>query len=568
MIRRKLILINMLIIITTISALIYVTIVNMQGLFYRENAAIYDADINNVYDKVEDVVVSAQQLLVQASIDTQLQTALNDTVNLPKTAAIHQIQDRLNYYNRSSEQLSIMPYVSGTFYMLAADGSVFSSSEMPYEENDYSYHWEFRPGGEECLRVWRYIFDSDDITRCIGIVRLNLSLPAISDRFDTFGVDYVPKGKLYLLDAANNCLLPYSSHGAFSMPASLVNSLSGSSLSLREDTITVVKTLPENNWKVVAVIQGSSLLSGTKNIITMILWCGAGLLLLDLLLTWFSTSHITSPILRLSGEMPKNGHADHYNPIPVPKDATAEVKQLYDSYNQLICEVNDSLQRVKEVTKRQAEDKFLMLQAQIDPHFLYNTLNIVNCLAQNGQDDEIQEVIIALVNLFRNTLNKGQPLCTVSQEIEHLSDYLTIMKYRYPNRYQFLAEVEEDTKGLWITKQILQPLAENALLYGFVASDQKGIIKAVSRIEGSYLVLSLSNNGAPADLGMIQKLLDKDPALSAKHYGIRNVNERLISYYGEECGLNYTLQGNQTVVTLKLPLAKLNIPKESFNEQN
>lgn len=563
MIRKKLVTTNMLIILITIIALVYVTISNLQGLFYRENAAIYDADINTVFDNVDDIIKSSQQLLVQASIDTQLQSLLKNNNSFPEVKVIKEIQGRLNYYVSSSEQLEILPLVKNKFYEIRDDA--FTEASVVNSNYDYGYHWEFKPDNKDCLRVWRYIYNDEDVSIVIGMARLDLNLPTVSEKFDTFGVDYEPNGRLYLLDESDNILLPYGKKEKFNLPNSLVNSLSGTSFSLKDETITVVKEFPENNWQLVAVIQGSSLLSGTKNIIIMIVACGIILILLDFILTLYFTSHITSPILVLSKEMPTSRKADHYDPLPVPKNATSEVKQLYNSYNELIKEVNASLIRVHEATKRQAEDKFLMLQAQINPHFLYNTLNTVNCLAQNGQDEEIQEVIIALVNLFRNTLNNGQPLCTVSQEIEHLSDYLTIMKYRYPNRCVLTTDIEEETKELWITKQILQPLAENALLYGFVEANKKGIIHVSTRIEVDYLVISMSNNGTPANINMIQKLLVGDETLSKSHYGIRNVNERLKSYYGEECGLNYWIDNGKTVVSCRLPLDKLKTSKEVSN---
>ena len=199
----------------------------------------------------------------------------------------------------------------------------------------------------------------------------------------------------------------------------------------------------------------------------------------------------------------------------------------------------------------------MLLQAQIDPHFLYNTLNTVSWMAANHQDEDIQKLVIDLVNLFRISLNNGKKTVTVEKEIELVRSYLGIMKYRYPGRYEDVYEIDENTRDLIIIKQVLQPLAENALTHGFLESDQKGIIRIESHLEKESVILSVSNNGNPADLDKIDKILHNDEQLKEKHYGIRNVNERLIMYYGEENGLHYQIKENETRVEIRIPLQKM-----------
>ena len=141
--------------------------------------------------------------------------------------------------------------------------------------------------------------------------------------------------------------------------------------------------------------------------------------------------------------------------------------------------------------------------------------------------------------------------------MEHVRNYLEIMSFRYPDRYEVEFDIEEDTEELIFTKQILQPLAENALMHGFVESEEKGKIMISSKIIDDKLVLEMANTGSEIDLDKVNRLLANDPELAEKHYGIRNVNDRLMMYYGPECHLEYELRNRMTVVTIRLPLDRL-----------
>ncbi|MBQ1827367.1 MAG: histidine kinase, partial [Erysipelotrichaceae bacterium] len=263
------------------------------------------------------------------------------------------------------------------------------------------------------------------------------------------------------------------------------------------------------------------------------------------------------PVLDLSDEVQKTANRKEYEHLQIPKNVTGEVASLYSSYNNLIDEVNASFREVQEVSKKQIDQQFMMLQAQINPHFLYNTLNTISWMAKNNQNEDIDKMVVSLVRMFRNSINNNNPLITLEGEIEHVSSYLNIMQYRYPDRYNVEYDIDDDTRDLYITKQILQPLAENALNHGFLEADMQGKIMISSHIEDDHLILKVCNTGSPIDMEKIQKLLNNDPELSQKHYGIRNVNDRLINYYGPQSGLKYSWKDGLTTVSMALPLDKL-----------
>ena len=146
-----------------------------------------------------------------------------------------------------------------------------------------------------------------------------------------------------------------------------------------------------------------------------------------------------------------------------------------------------------------------------------------------------------------------------------MRSYLEIMKYRYPDSYDVEYDIADNTRDLIVVKQILQPLAENALTHGFLENDVRGHISIRSYIEKDHLILSMSNNGTKADLKIIEKLLNGDEELAKKHYGIRNVNDRLKMYYGQDSGLSYKVKNGMTTVKIRLPLEKT---REGIDEQS
>nr|MCR5067210.1 histidine kinase [Erysipelotrichaceae bacterium] len=361
---------------------------------------------------------------------------------------------------------------------------------------------------------------------------------------------------LCLLDGNNEYLLPSNKTGKLDIEEAEGGTL-GTDVTTDRDVVMVRNSFRQNDWKLVAVLSGSALYKDSQNRIKMTLLAAAVLEIIGIICTFLITSHITRPIKHLTGEIHNVRTRKRFEHINTPEGTTGEIRELYDSYNQLIDQVNRSMTEVEEFSRKDAENEFKLLQAEINPHFLYNTLNTISWMAANNQDDDIQKVVIALVGLYRISLNNGKSTLPLRLEMEHVRNYLEIMSFRYPDHYETEFHIGEDTAELIVTKQILQPLAENALMHGFVQSQEKGRIIISSYIEDDDLVLEMANTGTVVELDKVNKLLNGDAELSQKHYGIRNVNDRLMMYYGPDCHLQYAVEDGMTVVRMKLPLEKV-----------
>jgi len=185
------------------------------------------------------------------------------------------------------------------------------------------------------------------------------------------------------------------------------------------------------------------------------------------------------------------------------------------------------------------------LQAQINPHFLYNTLDTIVWMAESNKTDQVINIVRALSSFFRIALSKGKDWISLRQEIEHVSSYLTIQKMRYRDILDYRIEVEEDLLDSTILKLTLQPLVENALYHGIKTKRNGGtIVVQAKRVGEDKVLLDVQDDGVgftPYKLAQLQESLAQDLdeiAMGEGGFGIRNVHKRIQLYYGKEYGLS------------------------------
>ena len=541
MLQRKLLIINIFVITLALAVVSFSAVRELRYLLFRENTLSYNNLILQDCNELQEIFDSSQDKLLTICANRELHALLEE-----ETYDFDQIEDICNDLRVTVgvDDVNVFPVFEDDVYYPNALGQGYSCAEEGLFDFDISnnYSWS-RPQDRDCIRVSRPIFSLDDLSKVIGIASVDCAMPKIVDMVYSFGSKEDQKGKTYHYSGT----LELKNESEF---------ISSEDPLPKDATYTLVHTFKNNGWKLVAIVEGSFLYIDSSNRITFIILSTLALEIAGIILTAYFIRKLTKPIVSLSDFMNDAAVSETYEHIDAPENVTNEVKHLYDSYNNLADEVNSSIRNIQEFSKKEVENQFMLLQAQINPHFLYNTLNTVSWMAANHQDEDIQKIVVDLVNLFRISLNNGKPMIPLEKEIEHVRSYLEIMKYRYPDSYEVRYDIAEDTQDLIVIKQILQPLAENALNHGFLENDIRGEIVISSRIEDDALILSMANTGSDADLEIIGKLLNGDEELSKKHYGIRNVNDRLKMYYGEDSGLSYRIEDGRTIVEIRLPLNK------------
>jgi len=213
----------------------------------------------------------------------------------------------------------------------------------------------------------------------------------------------------------------------------------------------------------------------------------------------------------------------------------------------------------EQALKRRAE--LTALQAQMTPHFLYNTLDSIRWKAERAGEEEISRMITALATLFRIALSRGREIISVEQELRHVESYLMIQKMRYSDRMNYTMDVDPAIMKLATVKLILQPLVENAIYHGIKESAHSGNVTVKGSRIGDVLQLQVIDNGQgipQAKLALLQADLAKGRSVSREGYGIFNVNERIRLHFGPEYGLELESEwGKGTVSTVRLPCSSL-----------
>jgi len=273
---------------------------------------------------------------------------------------------------------------------------------------------------------------------------------------------------------------------------------------------------------------------------------------------------ITRPINELSKVMDRVAKGDlsvraNFNKGP-------EMTALSDSLNTMIDKINELLQQVTDEQTCLRKAEFEVLQAQINPHFLYNTLDAIVWLAEAGEQKKVVTMVGDLSNFFRTSLNHGRDIVTIQDELQHINSYLKIQKVRYQDILEYDIQVPKDLNDYLIPKITLQPLVENALYHGIKNKRGRGKIIVTGRRDGEILVLSVSDNGigmTPEVLERLKEELRLETEGERTIYGMYNVNERIRLNFGDQYGLHIAStygEGSQIEVVLpcRLPESEKN----------
>ena len=309
----------------------------------------------------------------------------------------------------------------------------------------------------------------------------------------------------------------------------------------------------ENGWRIVATVPVQAYereiisLRNLTLLITMVLF------LLTILCAWQVSGSISQPIQNLTQAMTRFGGGD----LTVRYATTAkdEVGLCAEAFSKMAENIGQLIEKVyaEQLMKRDAELKTLRMQ--INPHFLYNTLDTINWMARTSGNTDICVMVKSLGDLMRATINGGD-FISIRDEMKSLGNYLTIQEYRYKDKFQTIFEIAPDTEELYIPKMILQPLVENAIYHGIEPLFEPGWIKITTVRKEHLLQIEVSDNGAGMSEETVQQLLNgQDNNLSGRgSIGVQNVIKRVKKLYGENYGLTITSDfGEGTTIHMDLP---------------
>lgn len=271
------------------------------------------------------------------------------------------------------------------------------------------------------------------------------------------------------------------------------------------------------------------------------------------LIASFISGTVVKPI-RVLGKAMDDAVENNMQVTFVPK-YNDEIANLGRRFSALMKRVSELMVEVKRVEEQKRAEELKALQAQINPHFLYNTLDMVYWLAKMDHDDKIADLVAALADFFRLSLNKGEDITTVSREIEHVKKYLEIQRLRMDGKFDYVIDMEQEVADRKIPKLILQPIVENSLVHGFENISCQGLIEIKVRKEKEDIVFNIVDNGCGIERELLTELnLGSYSGKGSSGYAIGNVRDRLCLYAGTDYGVRFNEETEYgTSVEIRFP---------------
>lgn len=379
----------------------------------------------------------------------------------------------------------------------------------------------------------------------LGFVVINLSYKFLEDFLST--INFGKDGYVFILSSEEELLFKSKNMEDFGKK-DYEKLLKKRMKPEKMDFVSSNVFIPNTQWKLVGISFSNAISNLKKQLIESSLILALIVFVLTLLVSIFVSKKISKPIIYLIGEIKKTDKK-LYKIKSLPQ-ASSEIQILTKEYNNLIDRIFVLTEDIEKKEEQKRTYQVKALQSQINPHFLYNTLDTILWLVEFGENEKAIKVTKNLGMLLRNSLNIDEDFVKLDKEIERAKNYLDIQKIRYDNKftYEFIKKIE--TSSLYVPKLILQPIIENAIYHGIREKKSKSYIKIIVEKNPEYLIIKIIDNG----LGPKEKKENIPTKLGG--IGMENVNNRIKLLCGEKYNLKMQREKDETIVTYKLKIIK------------
>ena len=322
----------------------------------------------------------------------------------------------------------------------------------------------------------------------------------------------------------------------------------------RSDSIKSILSLENTNWRIVGVSYTDELaVTREYTVIRVGLFSLGCFILVSAMIALLFSKIVSQPVKKLTQAMKDfEASADTYRYIPM-EGRVREIQILSDSFHHMVDMVQKLMERARqeEITLRNTELK--ALQAQINPHFLYNTLDSIQWMCEQGKNEDAAKMVNTLALLFRISISRGHELITIKDELRHAECYLIIQNYRYRNQFSYHFDVDEDLFDCLCSKITIQPLVENAIYHGIDRMVDEGVITISVQPDGDDILMCIADNGVGMTEEQCASILSKEKSDSSG-IGIKNVNDRIKIHFGEQYGITVKSELDVgTTITVRIP---------------
>ena len=318
-----------------------------------------------------------------------------------------------------------------------------------------------------------------------------------------------------------------------------------------------VKTVGYTGWKLVGVVPADNIWDNYGQLLLFFLFVVLFSIFLLVFVNLHLSERISVPIKTLERAV-KELEAGREE-VDIDVSGPYEIEHLGHSIRSMVSTMRHLMDDIIEQEAQKRRSELDVLQSQINPHFLYNTLDSVVWMTENGRTDEAILMVTSLARFFRISLSRGSNIIPIADELEHARHYLTIQKMRYKNKFSAVIAAEDGVEGLYTIKLIVQPILENAIYHGVAYADGDGEVAVRARRDGEDVVIEVADNGPGMPEETVERLLDQSyaaaPGTKGSGIGLRNVHQRIRLTFGEEYGLAIHSEPDAgTTVCIRLPV--------------
>ena len=392
-----------------------------------------------------------------------------------------------------------------------------------------------------------------------GVFFIDLNYSAISELCDQSTVG--TKGYAFILDAKGNIVY-------HPQQQQLYNELQTENISLimdtDEDTVLTgtgndgklysISRSEKTGWTVVDCTNVKELLSKSRQAQSVYVLTAIILVIVALLFSRFMARSITLPIQKLRDSMKKVQEGD-FSVSDVVVDSKNEIGSLTKSFDVMTHRIHELMEQNVHEQEEKRKSELKALQSQINPHFLYNTLDSIIWMAEGKKNEEVVLMTASLARLLRQSISNEDEVVPIANEVEYARGYLTIQKMRYKDKLEFQIEVDSSILYIPLIKLVLQPIIENAIYHGLKYKESKGLLIVKGFMKDGNAVLQVIDDGVGMDEETLAHIYDKHKVnYHSNGGGVYTVQKRLKLYYGEVYGITYTSElGKGTTATITIP---------------
>lgn len=528
-----------------------------------------DLEFSSFFERSDEVMKECitnndfQKSLLNRDMTVQEKNSLSKTLSYIDLKFIDDyayIDNKQNIYSKSYQKLNYNDFVRNNFFNDL--GNEYSKTKFIWKE-DNVFNTK-----KKSLFIGRFIYNMD-YSHEPGVLFFkinNLVFEDILNRIDNREVAHIfldSKGDICYFEFPNNFKLSDKSKQLIS--SKTLKNKDNNSYSLDEGII-LSKYHQRSGFSIITLIPNSILNEIAQNIVLIMVLVYCITILIAFAFSFYFSKHLTKPIKQISCAMTNFNGSDFSNTLNI--QTNTELDTIGESYNRMILNIEQLMEEIKNQERELRTSELNSLIYQINPHFLYNTLDTIYMLARINKEETTMKMIQALSKFLKVSLSKGRDVIQISDEIEHVKSYMEIQKIRNDNLFIYEVNCPKEIQALEILKLILQPIVENSIKYGFCEMYEGGLIKIDIFVEDEMLNIYVFNNGLPIDKEKEKKInsmmsmdLNEIKNIFSKNkngYGISNLVSRLRLKYGDNIELYFDSNSNGTKCTIKIPVVDLN----------